>query len=289
VGADTGPGLLNVIVMFMGKDPRQPNGRPLGDRHPSRRPATPAPPTRRKMAVMSEARLLLVDDDPAHLGALADRLTADGFEVARAGGGAEALELLTESWPDLVILDLMMPGMDGQTLARRIKSRADIPILVLSAVVAADSKADLIAQFAEDYVTKPYDYNELVARVRRVLRRLQDQIPVEELALGDLILVPRKREAIIRGRHVSLSPTESRFLATLAASMPKAVSTEQLLRKVWVDSDAADPAYVWVTVRRLRQKLEIDADNPKHLLTDAAGGYRLAAWELRRELPGHGK
>ena len=234
---------------------------------------------------MSEARLLLVDDDPVHLEALAERLSADGFDVTRAAGGAEALERLDAAWPDLVILDLMMPEMDGQTLAARIKSRADIPILVLSAVAAADSKANLIAHFAEDYVTKPYDYAELVARIRRVLRRLQDQIPVEELALGDLTLVPRKREAIIRGRHVALSPTESRFLATLAASMPKAVSTDQLLRKVWADSDGADPAYVWVTVRRLRQKLELDADNPHHLLTDPAGGYRLAAWELRGGSP----
>ncbi len=175
--------------------------------------------------------------------------------MARAASGSEALERLDAAWPDLVILDLMMPEMDGQTLAGRIKSRADIPILVLSAVAAADSKADLIAHFAEDYVTKPYDYAELVARIRRVLRRLQDQIPVEELALGDLTLVPRKREAIVRGRHVSLSPTESRFLATLAASMPKAVSTDQLLHKVWADSDAADPAYVWVTVRRLRHEV----------------------------------
>jgi DNA-binding response OmpR family regulator len=230
---------------------------------------------------MSEARLLLVDDDQIHLDALAERLSGDGFEVARAASGSEALERLDGAWPDLVLLDLMMPEMDGQALAGRIKNRADIPILVLSAVAAADSKADLIAHFAEDYVTKPYDYAELVARIRRVLRRLQDQIPVEEMALGDLTLVPRKREAIVRGRHVSLSPTESRFLATLAASMPKAVSTDQLLRKVWADSDAADPAYVWVTVRRLRQKLEFDADDPHHLLTDPVGGYRLAAWELR--------
>jgi DNA-binding response OmpR family regulator len=234
----------------------------------------------RTLAGVIEARILLVDDDTAHLDALAERLIGDGFEVARAASGAEALEHLDAAWPDLVILDLMMPEMDGQTLAARIKTRADIPILVLSAVAAADSKADLIAHFAEDYVTKPYDYAELVARIRRVLRRLQDQIPVEELALGDLILIPRKREAVIRGRHVSLSPTESRFLATLAASMPRAVSTEQLLRKVWADSDAADPAYVWVTVRRLRQKMELDADNPRHLLTDPAGGYRLAASEL---------
>lgn len=230
---------------------------------------------------MSEARLLLVDDDIPHLDALAERLTGEGFEVVKAGSGKEALDQLDAAWPDLVILDLLMPEMDGQSLAARIKSRADLPVLVLSAISEADSKADLIARYAEDYVSKPYDYAELLARIRRVLRRLRDQIPVEELALGDITLIPRRREATVRGRRVALSPTESRFLATLAASMPAAVSTEQLLHRVWADSDAADPAYVWVTVRRLRQKLEFDPDHPLHLLTDPAGGYRLAAAELR--------
>jgi DNA-binding response OmpR family regulator len=223
---------------------------------------------------MSEARLLLVDDDVPHLDALAARLADDGFAVDTASSGAKALELLDAAWPDLIILDLLMPKMSGQTLATRIKSRADIPILVLSAIDAADSKADLIARFAEDYVAKPYEYVELVARIRRALRRLQDQLPVDELDLGDVTLVPRRREAIVRGRRVSLSPTESRFLTTLASSMPNAVTTEHLLRKVWADSDAADPAYVWVIVRRLRQKLELDPDRPQHLLT-ATNGYRL--------------
>jgi DNA-binding response OmpR family regulator len=232
---------------------------------------------------MSEARLLLVDDDISHLDALAARLASDGFEVDKASSGVKGLELLNEAWPDLVILDLLMPGMDGQTLAARIKSRADIPILVLSAIEAADSKADLIARYAEDYVAKPYDYTELVARIRRVLRRVQDQVPVEELDLGDVTLIPRRREAMIRGQRVSLSPTESRFLATLAASMPNAVTTEHLLRKVWADSDAADPAYVWVTVRRLRQKLEVNPDQPRHLVTAAGGGYRLVAEELTQD------
>ncbi len=220
--------------------------------------------------------MLLVDDDTAHLEALAERLTGDGFEVEKARSGREALARLDESWPDLVVLDLLMPGMDGEALAARIKRRADLPIVILSAIDAAESKADLIARYADDYVTKPYDYTELLARLRRVLRRLGDQLPVEEVQLGDLTIVPRSREAIVGGRHVPLSPTESRFLATLAAAMPRAVSTEQLLHKVWADSDAADPAYVWVTVRRLRQKLEANPDSPLHLLTDAGGGYRLA-------------
>jgi two-component system, OmpR family, KDP operon response regulator KdpE len=230
---------------------------------------------------MTEARLMLVDDDATHLEALAERLERDGFEVVRAADGKSALDLLDESWPELVVVDLMMPEMSGQDLAARIKARADIPILVLSAVADASNKADLIANYAEDYVTKPYDYLELVARIRRVLRRMADQTPVDEVALGDLTLIPRKREAIVRGRRVPLSPTESRFLSTLAASIPRSVSTEQLLRKVWADSDSADPAYVWVTVRRLRQKLEIDPDKPNHLVTDPAGGYRLDPWELR--------
>jgi two-component system KDP operon response regulator KdpE len=173
----------------------------------------------------------------------------------------------------------MMPEMDGQALATQIKSRADIPILVLSADATAESKVDLIAHFAEDYVTKPYDFTELAARIRRVLRRVRDQMPVEELDLGDLVLVPRRRAAVVRGQIVPLSPTESRFLATLAASMPQVVPTDQLLRQVWADSDAADPAYVWVTVRRLRRKIELDPDEPRHLLTDPSGGYRLVASE----------
>ena len=230
---------------------------------------------------MSEARLLLVDDDVPHLDALAERLTGEGFEIVKAGSGKEALDQLDAAWPDLVVLDLLMPEMDGQSLAARIKSRADLPILVLSAISEAGSKADLIARYAEDYVTKPYDYAELLARIRRVLRRLRDQIPVEELTLGDITLIPRRREATVRGRRVALTPTESRFLATLAASMPAAVSTEQLLHRVWADSDAADPVYIWVTVRRLRQKLEFDPDHPLHLLTDPGGGYRLAVAELR--------
>jgi len=225
---------------------------------------------------VSEARLLLVDDDIPHLNALAERLAGEGFEVTAAVNARDALAALDRAWPDLVILDLLMPRMDGQTLATRIKDRADLPILVLSAVAEADSKADLIARFAEDYVAKPYDYAELLARIRRVLRRLRDQIPVQEIPLGDVTLIPRSREAIVRGARVALSPTESRFLATLAASMPGAVSTTQLLSKVWADSDAADPAYVWVTVRRLRRKLEANPDSPVHLLTDPSGGYRLA-------------
>lgn len=229
---------------------------------------------------MNEGHLLLVDDDASFVAFLAERLSSDGFEVTTATSGSAALAALDSAWPDLILLDLMMPEMDGETVAAKVKRRADIPILVVSALTAAESKADLISRYAEDYVSKPYDYAELLARIRRVLRRLKDQIPVEELRLGeDLTLIPRRREAIVAGKQVGLSPTESRFLATLAANMPKPVTTEQLLRKVWADVAAADPVYVWVTVRRLRQKIEVDPENPRHLLTEGGGGYRLAQTE----------
>jgi DNA-binding response OmpR family regulator len=228
--------------------------------------------------VTDRRTILVVDDDAQLLAYLDDRLRRDGFDVMIAGSGAEALERLDARWPDLVILDLMMPRMSGEEVAARVKKRADIPIIILSAISQSESKVDLLTQHAEDYVTKPFHYPELVARIQRVLRRLDERIPSQELVLGpDLTLVLRRREAVVGGRTVSLSPTETRFMATLAANLGRAVSTEQLLSRVWSGADGADPAYVWVTVRRLRRKIEQDPDEPRHLLTERSGGYRLAA------------
>ena len=221
-------------------------------------------------------RLLLVDDDVQLLAYLGDRLQRDGYDVTTAKSGGEALVALDAAWPDLVILDLMMPRMSGEELAAQIKRRADIPIIVLSAIAAAESKVDLISRYAEDYLTKPFHHEELVARIRRVLGRLNERIPSQELVLGpDLTLVLRRREAIVDGGVVGLSPTETRFLATLAANVGESVTTERLLARVWSDADGADPAYVWVTVRRLRRKIERDPDRPRYLVTEKGGGYRL--------------
>ena len=125
-------------------------------------------------------RILLVDDDPNQLVLLADQLRADGYEIQTARDGDEALRRLRTAWPDLLIIDMMMPRMDGLTLAREIKAQADLPIIVLSAIDAGDSKADLLEEVAEDYVTKPYHYPELRARINRVLRRLGDKVPAPE-------------------------------------------------------------------------------------------------------------
>jgi len=220
--------------------------------------------------------ILVVDDDAALAEVLADRLRRHGFETVVARSGDEALRRLDAAWPDLVLLDLMLPGIAGEDLAALIKRRADIPIIVVSAISTAESKVDLLQRYAEDYVTKPFDFDELVARIERVMRRVGDRIPSMSLELGpDLTLLLSRRLAVREGRLVGLSPTETRLLATLAANLDRPVTTEMLLSRVWSDADGADPAYVWVTVRRLRRKIERDPDEPRYLVTERNGGYRL--------------
>jgi DNA-binding response OmpR family regulator len=226
------------------------------------------------------SRILLVDDDPNLLVLLAEQLRSDGYDVQTARDGDEALRRLASGWPDLLIIDLMMPRVDGLTLAREIKAQADLPIIVLTAIDAADSKASVLEEVAEDYVTKPYHYPELVARVQRVLRRLGDKVPRKSLRVGEaLTLDLHRREATVDGTVVSLTPTESRLLYTLAANIGRTVTTETLLHRGWADTDDADPSYVWVTMRRLRQKIEPDPDAPRHLLTVRGVGYRLVTDE----------
>ncbi len=221
-------------------------------------------------------RILIVDDDTSLLVLLAHQLRADGYEIATARDGDEALRRLQASWPDLLIIDMMMPRMDGLSLAREIKARADLPIIVLSAIDAGDSKADLLEEVAEDYVTKPYHYPELRARINRVMRRLGDKVPRQSLVLGpELTLDLHRREATVAGSVVQLTPTESRLLYALAANLGQTVPTETLLVRGWAETEDADPSYVWVTMRRLRQKIEVDPNHPTHLLTVRGVGYRL--------------
>src|SRR3954465_5163666 len=223
-------------------------------------------------------RILIVDDDPNLLVVLAEQLRADGYDVQTARDGEEALRRLRGSGPDLIVIDMLMPRMDGLTLAREIKGRADLPIIVLSAIDAGDSKADLLEEVAEDYVTKPYHYPELRARVNRVLRRLGDKVPRQSLVLGpSLTLDLHLREATVGSEIVQLTPTESRLLYALAANLGQTVTTETLLARGWAETEDADPSYVWVTMRRLRQKVELDPNRPAHLQTVRGVGYRLIA------------
>jgi two-component system, OmpR family, response regulator VicR len=221
-------------------------------------------------------RILLVDDDPNLLVLLADQLRSDGYEVVTARDGDEALRRLEAAWPDLLVIDMMMPRKDGLTLAREVKAQADLPIIVLSAIDAGDSKADLLDEVAEDYVTKPFHYPELRARITRVLRRLGDKVPRQSLVLGpNLTLDLHRRTVVVKGEPIQLTLTESRLLYALAANIGQTVPTETLLARGWADTEDADPSYVWVTMRRLRQKVEVDPNHPAHLQTVRGIGYRL--------------
>jgi DNA-binding response OmpR family regulator len=221
--------------------------------------------------------ILLVDDDSTLLSVLARRMTREGFDVRTAPSGQAALTALERGWPTILIVDLMMPGMDGFELCRRLKRIADLPIIVLSAVDEGESKVRALEEYAEDYVTKPFNPDELVARVARVLRRAGIGRPQLVLDDGELeIDLAAKRVATRAGNH-QLSPTEIRVLQILMGSLDRTVATETLLDRVWSEADGADPSYVWVTVRRLRRKLELDPDRPRYLLTDRGIGYRLAS------------
>jgi DNA-binding response OmpR family regulator len=219
--------------------------------------------------------LLLVDDDPTLLSVLARRLTREGFDVRTAPSGHAALATLDRSWPALVIVDLMMPGMDGFELCRRIKRIADLPIILLSAVDAGEAKVHALEEYAEDYVTKPFNPDELVARVMRVLRRSAPARSQVSLKDGELEIDLVQRRVSTPAGIQPLTPTEVRFLQVLLGAIDRTVPTETLLERVWSEADGADPSYVWVTVRRLRRKLEADPDNPRYLLTERGVGYRL--------------
>ncbi|HYM52118.1 MAG TPA: response regulator transcription factor [Candidatus Dormibacteraeota bacterium] len=221
--------------------------------------------------------LLLVDDDETLLSVLARRLAREGFEVRTALSGRSALAALERGWPALLVIDLMMPGMDGFELSRRVKQIADLPIIILSAVDASESKVRALETYAEDYVTKPFDPDELVARVQRVLRRSSVGAPGITLDGGDLEIDLSGRRLVTPAGTQPLTPTEVRLLQVLVGALDRTVRTETLLERVWSDADGADPSYVWVTVRRLRRKLEVDPDNPRYLLTERGVGYRLVS------------
>lgn len=219
--------------------------------------------------------VLLVDDDPTLLSVLSRRVNRAGYDVRTAPSGPAALKYLDGWLPALLVVDLMMPGMDGFELCRRVKQLADVPIIVLSAVDASEAKVSALELYAEDYVTKPFDPDELVARIQRVLRRAAFGHPQVTLGGGDVeVDFASRRLSSPAGTH-QLTPTEARLLQVLAAAADRIVPTDELLSRVWTEADGADPSYLWVTVRRLRRKLEADPDHPRFLLTERGIGYRL--------------
>jgi two-component system KDP operon response regulator KdpE len=226
---------------------------------------------------MGTAKILIVDDDTTLLRFLSDYLTREGYEARTADRGQTALRAFYEERPSLVILDVMMPGMDGWEVCARMRELTDTPVILLT---AKSTEADKLRGFrlgVDDYITKPFSLAELAARVRAVLARAASQTaekpPVHRA--GPLVIDLGKREASLDERPLELTPTEFRLLAALASRPGQAVSQSELIREAWGDyregGGSALRRYIWF----LRQKIEVDPNNPQRLVTVRGYGYRL--------------
>jgi two-component system KDP operon response regulator KdpE len=222
-------------------------------------------------------RVLIVDDDATLLRFLGEYLAREGFQVVSADRGAKALKLFYQERPDIVVLDLMMPGMDGWEVCARLRELSDTPIILLTAKA---SEADKLRGFrlgVDDYVTKPFSLAELAARVKAVLGRAGPQggAGAAVLQIGPLSVDLRKREASLEDTPLALTPTEFRLLAILARRVGEAISQEDLIGEVWGDyrqrGGSALRRYIWF----LRQKIEPDPEQPTRLVTVRGYGYRL--------------
>ncbi len=222
----------------------------------------------------AQQRILLVDDDPGIVVAVKQALGAHGYEVTTAANGIEALVAFEYKPPELILLDLLLPGCDGLEVCRHVREYSTTPIIVLS---IKGSEADIVSSLdlgADDYLVKPFRLAELLARVRAVLRRTS-KLPAARVVCGALEIDIEKRRVTAAGRTVSLTPIEYALLAELAGNVGRVLTTRLLLQRVWGPqySDATD--YVKGVVRRLRVKLEPDPAHPQYIITEPYLGYRL--------------
>ncbi len=227
------------------------------------------------MSVTPGASILVVDDEPAILRAVAMDLRAHGFRVETAATGAAALERHQHARPDLVLLDLNLPDLDGAEVIRRLRERAATPILVLSVRDAERDKVAALDAGADDYVTKPFGADELLARVRAALRRLAgpEGTPEGTFAAGGLVVDLARREVTVRGRPVHLTPTEYALLKTFVRYPDRVLTDRMLLQQVWGSEYGSESHYLHVYVARLRRKLGSEAGG-RLIQTEPGVGYR---------------
>ncbi len=225
-------------------------------------------------------RVLVVDDDMALSRALAINLKARGYDVATAASGRQALDALARVHPDVVILDLGLPDLDGIEVLHGIRGWNAVPVVVLSARTTSDEKVEALDAGADDYVTKPFEMNELLARLRAAVRRgaagARDGTPVVVETSGftiDLSSAVVSRD----GEQVRLTPTEYHLLEVLARNIGRLVTQQQLLTEVWGPGYERETHYLRVYVGQLRRKLEVDPAAPRHIVTEPGLGYRLDA------------
>ncbi|MET4926666.1 response regulator [Streptomyces sp. PSRA5] len=224
-------------------------------------------------------RVLVVDDEPQIVRALVINLKARKYEVDAAADGASALELAAARHPDVVVLDLGLPDMDGVEVIKGLRGWTRVPILVLSARQTSDEKVEALDAGADDYVTKPFGMDELLARLRAAVRRAEpvgsgddDSVAMVETEGFTVDLVAKKVHR--EGRDVRLTPTEWHLLEVLVRNTGRLVSQKQLLQEVWGPSYGTETNYLRVYMAQLRRKLEADPSHPRHFVTEPGMGYR---------------
>lgn len=224
------------------------------------------------------ASLLLVDDDQSLLDLLGDYLHQQGYTIYTADNGQSGLRLFFEQRPDLVILDVSMPGRDGWETLQRIRELSSTPVIMLT---ARSDESDVLKGFslgADDYVSKPFSFAQLAARVRAVLARTSGVAPgAEQLQVGDLIVHLSTRRVTRNGEVIPLTPTEYKLLVALMRRAGEVVSPEELVRQVWGPQYANEIGFVRRYIWHLRQKIEPDPKNPRYIFNERGFGYRFTA------------
>ena len=232
-------------------------------------------------------KILIADDDPQLLRALRITLTAKGYDVCTAADGAQAIAAAIDRRPDLILLDLGMPQLDGVEVIQAVRGWAQTPILVVSGRAGSADKVEALDAGADDYLTKPFAIDELLARVRALTRRIPQAEAAPVVRLGDVVIDLAARTAERRaaagaagdpavGTPIRLTPTEWQFIEILIRNAGKLVTRQTILTSIWGSAHVADTGYLRLYVSQLRKKLEPDPSHPVHLLTEAGMGYRLA-------------
>ena len=225
-------------------------------------------------------RVLVVDDEPQILRALRAALKGHGYDVQTAADGEEALDLLALHPPDVVILDLVMPGKSGFDVVQEVRTWSRVPIIVLSARGEERDKVIALDLGADDYLTKPFSMNELLARIRVALRHRPEMTVTEPVVHAGLVTVDLARRTISRaGAEVHLTPTEWQLLAELTRESGKVLTQRMLLQRVWGPEYSEEAQYLRVYINQLRRKLEADPAHPRILITEPGVGYRFIADE----------
>jgi two-component system KDP operon response regulator KdpE len=220
------------------------------------------------------SRVLVVDDEPTLVRALAINLRARGWEVVTAHDGTGALQAASDKHPDVVILDLGLPDIDGVDVIRGLRGWTRVPIIVLSARQVSDDKVEALDAGADDYMTKPFGMDELLARLRAALRRVEPAAEEAVVVAGELSVDLARKKVTRSGADVRLTPTEWQLLEILVRARGTLVGRQQLLHEVWGPAYNSETNYLRVYTAQLRRKLEQDPSRPRHIITEPGMGYR---------------